>query len=364
MYSLNYSHGFQGSQAREEPSVTSKYGEAGVDIDAANKAKKKIAELAKKTWGKEVLSEIGNFGGLYAMPTGLREPVLVSSVDGVGTKLKVAFMAGKHDTVGEDLVNHCVNDILVQGAQPLFFLDYIASGILDPAVVADVVRGLARGCTANGCALIGGETAEMPGFYAAGEYDLAGCIVGLVDRSKLIDGRTIAPGDSLWAFPSGGLHTNGYSLARKIVFEEERLGVHEAIPGTGMTAAEALLAVHRSYLPEIRDMRSRLEVKGLAHITGGGLLENIPRILPEGCGVEIDVSAWQVPPLFRFLRERGEVGWPEMYRVFNMGVGMIVVVSSRDDALVPEGDFRWKPFPVGRVVAGERNVRLANLPGE
>ncbi len=344
--------------------ATSKYGEAGVDIDAANRAKKKIAELARKTWGKEVLSEIGHFGGLYAMPSGLGEPVLVSSVDGVGTKLKVAFMAGRHDTVGEDLVNHCVNDILVQGAEPLIFLDYIASGVLDATVVADVVRGLARGCAENGCALIGGETAEMPGFYAAGEYDLAGCIVGVVDRPKLIDGRAITPGDSLWAFPSSGLHTNGYSLARKIVFEDARLCVGDKIPGTGMAAAEALLAVHRSYLPEIRDIRARLEVKGLAHITGGGLLENIPRILPEGCGVEIDVTRWDVPPLFRFLRERGGVGWTEMYRVFNMGVGMIVVVSKDDDARLPEGHYRWKPFPVGRVTAGERKVRLANLPGE
>jgi phosphoribosylformylglycinamidine cyclo-ligase len=344
--------------------ATSKYGAAGVDIDAANRAKKTIAQLAKETWGREVLSEIGNFGGLYAMPSGFDEPVLVSSVDGVGTKLKVAFMAHRHDTVGEDLVNHCVNDILVQGAEPLFFLDYIASGVLDPGVVADVVRGLARACKENGCALIGGETAEMPGFYAAGEYDLAGCIVGVVDRPRLIDGKTIAPGDALWAFPSSGLHTNGYSLARKIVFEEARLGIGDAIPGTGMTVAEALLAVHRSYLPEIRDMRARLEVKGLAHITGGGLLENIPRILPGGCAVEIDVSRWQAPPLFRFLRERGGVGWTEMYRVFNMGVGMIVVASSGDDARIAQGRYRWKPFPVGRVTTGERTVDLVNLPGE
>ena len=353
-----------GSPAREETTVTSKYSEAGVDIDAANRAKKKIAELAKETWGKEVLSEIGNFGGLFEMPPGLRKPVLVSSVDGVGTKLKVAFLAGTHDTVGEDLVNHCVNDILVQGAEPLFFLDYIASGVLDPAVVADVVKGLARGCTENGCALIGGETAEMPGFYAAGEYDLAGCIIGAVELAKLIDGRSIVPGDSLWAFPSSGLHTNGYSLARKIIFEDAKLGVRDALPGTGATVAEALLAVHRSYLPEVRGLRERLKVKGLAHITGGGILENIPRILPQGCGVEIDVSAWKVPPLFQFLQARGAVGWTEMYRVFNMGVGMVVIVSAEDDGAFDTGDFRWKPFRIGRVVKGERKVRLVNLPAD
>jgi len=248
----------------------SRYRESGVDIDAASSAKKKIAELARATWGKEVLSEIGNFGGLFEMPRGLRKPVLVSSVDGVGTKLKVAFLAHAHDTIGEDLVNHCVNDILVQGAEPLFFLDYIASGVLDPVVVADVVKGLSRGCMENGCALIGGETAEMPGFYAEGEYDLAGCIVGIVELAKVINGHAIRPGDALWAFPSSGLHTNGYSLARKIVFEEAGLGIGDELPGTGKSVGEALLAVHRSYLPEIRDLRGRAEIRGLAHITGGG----------------------------------------------------------------------------------------------
>jgi phosphoribosylformylglycinamidine cyclo-ligase len=261
----------------EERMAGSRYKESGVDIDASNMAKKKIAALARGTWGKEVLSEIGNFGGLFEMPGGLKSPVLVSSVDGVGTKLKVAFLANKHDTVGEDLVNHCVDDILVQGAEPLFFLDYIASGVVDPEIVADVVKGIARGCKDNGCALIGGETAEMPGFYGGGEYDLAGCIVGVVDRARLIDGRSIRPGDSIWAFPSSGLHTNGYSLARKIVFEEAKLSIDDELPGTGKSVREALLAVHRSYLPEIRDLRSRVEIKGLAHITGGGLLENIPR---------------------------------------------------------------------------------------
>ena len=340
----------------------SRYRESGVDIDAANRAKKRIAALARETWGPEVLSEIGNFGGLFAMPAGLRKPVLVSSVDGVGTKLRAAFLSGRHDTVGEDLVNHCVNDILVQGAEPLFFLDYIASGVLEPDVVTDVIKGLARGCAANGCALIGGETAEMPGFYAAGEYDLAGCIVGVVDRDRLIDGRSIRPGDAVWAFPSSGLHTNGYSLARKIVFDEQKLSIGDELPGTGLTVADALLAVHRSYLPEIRDLRARAEVKGLAHITGGGLLENIPRVLPKGTAVEIDVSAWEVPPLFRYFHERGNVEWMEMYRVFNTGVGMIVIVAPGDEAALKAGTYRWQPFPVGRVVAGDGVVRLLNVP--
>ena len=336
----------------------SKYKESGVDIDAANRAKKKIAELARGTWGKEVLSEIGNFGGLFEMPRGHRKPVLVSSVDGVGTKLKVAFLARKHDSVGEDLVNHCVNDILVQGAEPLFFLDYIASGVLDPVIVADVVAGLARGCTENGCALIGGETAEMPGFYAAGEYDLAGCIIGYVELARLIDGRSIRPGDAVWAFPSSGLHTNGYSLARKIVFDEAKLSIDDMIPGTGKSVREALLAVHRSYLPEIRDIRERTEIKGLAHITGGGLLENIPRILPAGTAVEIDVSAWEVPPLFRFLAERGGVDSMEMHRVFNMGIGMIVIVASGAREAMESAVGRWKPFLVGRVIEGDKKVHL------
>ncbi|MDD4858408.1 MAG: phosphoribosylformylglycinamidine cyclo-ligase [Candidatus Krumholzibacteria bacterium] len=342
----------------------SKYRESGVDIDAANRAKKRIAELARETWGREVLSEIGNFGGLFQMPLGLTSPVLVSSVDGVGTKLKVAFLSKKHDTVGEDLVNHCVNDILVQGAEPLFFLDYVASGALDPEVVSEIVKGIAKACRENGCALIGGETAEMPGFYGGGEYDLAGCIIGVVERARVIDGRSIRPGDSIWAFPSSGLHTNGYSLARKIVFEEAKLSIDDELPGTGRSVREALLAVHRSYLPEIRDLRARVEVRGLAHITGGGLLENIPRILPAGTAVEIDASKWEVPPLFEFLKERGGVGWTEMNRVFNMGIGMVVIVPADTDEAVESGRYRWNPFQIGRVVAGDKKVHLVNLPRE
>jgi phosphoribosylformylglycinamidine cyclo-ligase len=344
--------------SKEEHLLNSRYRDSGVDIDAANRAKKKIGALVQETWGANILSEIGNFGGLYRLPAGYEQPVLVSSVDGVGTKLKVAVMAGRHDTVGEDLVNHCVNDILVQGAEPLFFLDYFACGTLEPDLVAAVVEGLARGCRENGCALIGGETAEMPGFYSGGEYDLAGCIVGIVERSKIIDGKRIEAGDEVWALPSSGLHTNGYSLARRIIFDEVGLDVRDEMGGTGMSVADALLAVHRSYLAEFRALRDRIDIRGLAHITGGGLLENIPRILPAGCAVEIDTASWDVPPLFRFLEERGRIERREMYRVFNMGIGMVLVVpAGMEDRMTGEG-LRWKPFRIGSVTTGDRAVRL------
>ncbi|UCF06416.1 MAG: phosphoribosylformylglycinamidine cyclo-ligase [bacterium] len=338
-----------------------RYRESGVDIDAANLAMGRIGELVSGTWGSEVLSRVGNFGGLYAMPDGLESPVLVSSVDGVGTKLKVAFMADRHDTVGEDLVNHCINDILVQGAEPLFFLDYIACGKLHPDVIVDIVRGLSKGCRENGCALIGGETAEMPGFYAEGEYDLVGCVVGVVERKRIIDGSSIVPGDSVWAFPSNGLHTNGYSLARKILFEEQGLTVSDTLAGTASTVGEVLLAVHRSYLPEVRSMAGALTVKGLAHITGGGLLENIPRILPDGCAAEIDTTLWKAPPVFEYLEKYGRIERLEMFRVFNMGVGMVCVVGSEDDRTIGTGDYRWKPFRIGTIVPGERDVRLLGI---
>ncbi len=338
--------------------MSSKYRESGVDIDAANKAMKRIGEHVKATWGKEVLSEVGNFGGLFELPKRFSDPILVSSADGVGTKLKVAFLSGRHDTVGQDLVNHCTNDILVQGAEPLFFLDYFACGTLEPEVLADVVKGLAAACGENGCALIGGETAEMPGFYTGGEYDLAGCIVGAVDRDGLIDGSAIAPGDVVWALPSSGLHTNGYSLARRIVFDEMGLSVGDELPGTGRTVADELLQVHRSYLPEYRELKKQIEVKGLAHITGGGLMENIPRILPPDSSVEIDVSAWEPAPVFKLLEERGGVERTEMYRVFNMGVGMIFITNKGGEASVAESKCRWDPFPIGRVVEGDRKVIL------
>jgi phosphoribosylformylglycinamidine cyclo-ligase len=338
--------------------LSSKYRESGVDIDAANRAKKRIGEHVRKTWGREVLSEVGNFGGLFELPKRFENPVLVSSVDGVGTKLKVAFLSGRHDTVGQDLVNHCVNDILVQGAEPLFFLDYFACGSLEPGIVADVVKGLATACGENGCALIGGETAEMPGFYAEGEYDLAGCIVGAVDRADLIDGGSIEPGDTVWALPSSGLHTNGYSLARKVVFDEMGLGIGDDLPGTGRTVADELLQVHRSYLPEFRELKRHVEIRGLAHITGGGLLENIPRILPKGCSVEIDIGAWDPPAVFALFEERGGVDRTEMYRVFNMGVGMAFITPRGGGAAVARAKCRWEPFPIGAVVEGEGKVIL------
>ncbi len=338
--------------------MSSRYSEAGVDIDAANEANRRIGEHVRSTWTGEVLSEVGNFGGLFRIPEGLKEPVLVSSIDGVGTKLKVALMAGKHDTIGEDLVNHCVNDILVQGGEPLFFLDYYACGKLRPEILEEVVSGISRGCKVNGCALIGGETAEMPGLYSVEEYDLAGCIVGVVERDRIIDGKQITPGDSIWAFPSNGLHTNGYSLARRIVFEKEGLGVDDRFPGTGRSVAEVLLDVHVSYLPEIRTMRECTGIRGLAHITGGGLLENIPRILPGGCAVTIDTSSWEVPELFSYLGERGGVEKKEMYRVFNMGIGMIAVIPASSENKVASGKYRFSPFRIGEVVEGDGKVIL------
>ena len=307
------------------------YQSSGVSIDAGNEAVRRIKGLARTTFTPGVLSEIGAFGGLFDLSgIGLREPVLVASADGVGTKLKVAFLANRHDTVGADLVNHCVNDILVQGAAPLFFLDYLATGRLSPAVAEQVVSGMARACRENGCALLGGETAEMPGFYADGEYDLAGFIGGAVERSRVIDGRTLAAGDVLIGLPSTGLHTNGYSLARRIVFDALGLEIDSLLPGLGVTVADALLATHRSYLPVLRPIIDRQLAKGLAHITGGGITENLPRILPPGLAAEIRRGAWDVPPLFTLLQEAGGVAEDEMFRAFNMGIGMIVSCAAQD----------------------------------
>lgn len=336
--------------------MTSKYNESGVDIDAAEEANRRIAKLVRATWGREVLSEVGNFGGLFELKGKAKDPVLVSSVDGVGTKLKVAFMSGRHHTVGEDLVNHCVNDILVQGAEPLFFLDYFACGKLEPEVVRSVVEGLSRGCTSNGCALIGGETAEMPGFYQDGEYDLAGSIVGIVERDKIIDGHRINPGDVVWAFPSGGLHTNGYSLARKIIFQDQELNINDTIPEVGRKVGDILLDVHRSYLAEVKSLREIVDIKGLVHITGGGIVDNVPRVLPPGCNVVINRDSWDVPPFFRYLKEKGMVTVEEMYRVFNMGLGMIFFVSEKESGMVGDGNYRWDPIRVGKVIKGNGEV--------
>jgi len=338
--------------------LSSKYSESGVDIDAAGKALKGIGKSVRSTWDSRVLSEVGNFGGLFDLGKGYENPVLVSSIDGVGTKLKVAFMSGRHGTVGEDLVNHCVNDILVQGAFPLFFLDYFGCGKLDTAVITDVIAGMARGCSSNGCALIGGETAEMPGFYAEGEYDLAGCIVGVVERAKIIDGGRIKPGDSVWALPSAGLHTNGYSLARRIIFDQEGLAAGDEMPGTGRSVADVLLETHRSYLPEIKALLEHHDIKGLAHITGGGLTDNIPRILPAGCDVKIDTSSWEVPAVFRYLMDKGKVDFDEMYRVFNMGIGMVIILPGAERPRQGGSGCRWEPFRVGEVAAGNGKVIL------
>ncbi len=307
------------------------YRQAGVDIGAGNEVVRRIRALARGTFTSGVLSEIGSFGGLFNMAAaGVQDAVLVASADGVGTKLRVAFMTGVHRTIGADLVNHCVNDILVQGAEPLFFLDYFATGRLDPDTAVQVVEGLAAACRENGCALLGGETAEMPGFYADGEYDLAGFIVGVVSRRCVIDGRSIRPGDVLIGVPSAGLHTNGYSLARRIAFEVAGLEPGSAVPELGSTIGHALLAAHRSYLPLIRPLLGAGVIKGMAHITGGGITENLPRILPDGTGARIDRSAWPVPPIFSWLQRTGGVADDEMMRTFNMGVGLIVVVGAAD----------------------------------
>jgi phosphoribosylformylglycinamidine cyclo-ligase len=335
------------------------YRQAGVDIDAGNEAVRRIRSIARDTFTPGVLSDIGSFGGLFHLDREhYLDPVLASSTDGVGTKLKIAFATGRHDTVGADLVNHCVNDILVQGAVPLFFLDYLATGRLSPAVAEQVIAGVARGCRENGCALIGGETAEMPGFYADGEYDIAGFIVGVVERSKIIDGRTIGPGDVLIGLPSAGLHTNGYSLARRVFFDVAGLTHDAFVPELGTTVGEALLAPHRSYLRSIRPLLDAALLKGMAHITGGGMTENLPRVLPAGCAAQIDGRAWVVPPIFRFLQERGNITAHEMFRAFNMGIGVIVVCTETDadrvlEILESNGEHAVR---LGHVIVGDRTV--------
>jgi phosphoribosylformylglycinamidine cyclo-ligase len=308
------------------------YRDAGVDIDAGNETVRRIKDLARRTYTPGVVSGVGSFGGLFALDPAVPDPVLVASADGVGTKLKLAFMSGVHDTIGVDLVNHCVNDILVQGARPLFFLDYLATGRLAPDVAEQIVRGMAQACRDNGCALLGGETAEMPGFYAAGEYDVAGFIVGLVSRSKIVDGRAIVPGDMLIGLPSSGLHTNGYSLARQIVFDRLRLRIDSHVPELGDTVAGALMRPHRSYLKDISPLLDRGWIKGMAHITGGGITDNLPRALPAGREFSLDRRSWSVPPLFTWLQRAGQIDDAEMFRAFNMGVGLVLVSSPADAA--------------------------------
>ncbi len=313
------------------------YKQSGVDIDAGNEVVRRIRSLARATFTPGVLSEIGSFGGLFRLGAAdVPDPVLVASADGVGTKLRVAFMAGVHTSIGADLVNHCVNDILVQGAEPLFFLDYLATGRLDPGTAVQIVEGLANACRSNGCALLGGETAEMPGFYADGEYDVAGFIVGVVARERVIDGRTIRAGDVLIGLPSSGLHTNGYSLARRIAFDAAGLRVDSQVPELRQTIGEALLVPHRSYLPVVRPLLGDRIVKGMAHITGGGITDNLPRILPAGTHAVIDRSAWQPPAIFQWLQRTGNVPDTDMLRAFNMGIGLILACSPDNERTLLE----------------------------
>src|SRR5687767_5908427 len=342
------------------------YKTSGVDIDAGNETVRRIRALARSTFTSGVLSDIGSFGGLFRLDTGrFRDPVLVSSADGVGTKLKVAFLAGRHDTVGIDLVNHCVNDILVQGAEPLFFLDYLATGRLAPDVAESIVSGIASACRQNSCALLGGETAEMPGMYQDGEYDLAGFIVGVVDRERLINGRTVAVGDVLVGVPSSGLHTNGYSLARRIVFDELKLTVDSEVAALGRTVGEALLEPHRSYLHMVKPVLDYGNIKAMAHITGGGITDNLPRVLPHGTAAVVDAASWPVPPLFRWLQESGRVPVEDMMRTFNMGIGLVIVVArERAERLIEELSARGgrESKVIGEIVAGEPpSVTYSNL---
>jgi phosphoribosylformylglycinamidine cyclo-ligase len=337
------------------------YKEAGVDIASGDEATARIKKLVRKTYTPAVLNGIGGFGGLFdGRFKDMKSPVLVSSADGVGTKLKLAFMTGKHDTVGQDLVNHCVNDILVMGARPLYFLDYFATGKLSPGVVAEVVSGMATACKLNGCSLIGGETAEMPGFYRENEYDLAGFIVGVVDRKQIVDGSGIKPGDLIIGLESSGLHTNGFSLARKIFFETLNLQPGDRIPELNCSVAEALMAVHRSYLKPVTKLRSEVSVHGMAHITGGGIPGNLVRILPKNCRAQIDLSCWQVPPLFSYMQREGGIDEDDMFSAFNMGIGLMIVVTKKDadTALRLLSVPRAKAFVVGEIARGKREVVL------
>ncbi len=340
------------------------YKSSGVDILAADRATERIKILAKSTFTPQVLKGIGSFGGFFSLKKGeYREPVLVSSVDSVGTKLKVAFMMGKHDTVGEDIVNHCVNDILVHGAKALFFLDYIGTGKLSPKVIEQIVKGLSRACRKAGCSLVGGETAELPGFYRKNEYDLVGFVLGVVERKKIIDGSSITPGDQIIGLKSSGLHTNGYSLARKVIFERGGFRVDDYVKESRTTVGKELLKPHKCYASLVFGLLKRFQIKGMAHITGGGIEGNLKRVIPKNCDARISINSWKRPPVFDFIQDLGKIETPEMYRVFNMGVGMIVVVSKKE----VEGVLRYlsrireTAFHIGEISSGKGRVRLLNL---
>jgi len=335
------------------------YAEAGVDIERSNRAKQRIKYLAHRTFNKSVLSDIGGFGGLFSVDKKkFKDPVLVSSVDGVGTKLKIAFEMDLHQTVGGDLVNHCVNDIAVQGAAPLFFMDYFATGKLQPEIAEKVISGIADACKHNGCALIGGETAEMPGFYPGGEYDLAGFIVGAVDRDKIITGKDVVPGDILVGLPSNGLHTNGYSLARKLLFEIARYSPETYVNELKNKVGNELMRTHKSYWPVIKRLLEAEAVTAMAHITGGGITENLPRVLPKTTSAQVQLGSWPVLPIFSHLQKLGSISETEMLRTFNMGIGMILVVPTKkfkrvQSVLERTGE---KGYTIGRIVKGERKV--------
>lgn len=336
----------------------SAYASAGVDIDVMDEALRKSKKSIKSTMTAEVVSDIGSFGGLHESPG--RGNLLVTSIDGVGTKLKVANLAGKHDTVGQDLVNHCVNDILVQGARPLVFMDYVGTSNLQPDMFVDVVRGLSKACRQNGCALISGETAEMPGLYPAGEYDLVGAIVGTVARKDLITGADVRAGDAVIGLASNGLQTNGYSLAREIIFKKAGLKIDDILPGTKRTVAQSLLAVHASFLKPVTELSTAVKIRAMAHITGGGLVDNLPRVLPDGLAARIDCASWKIPRIFSFMREVGDVDAEEMYRVFNMGIGYAIVVRRKDVEAAVQSlrSARARPKIIGEIVEGDYGVQL------
>jgi len=332
------------------------YARAGVDVDLGNKVKAGIPALVKSADRPEVLGKVGGFGGLFSAKfPKMREPVLVASIDGVGTKLKVAVLMNRHDTIGEDLVNHCVNDIAVLGAEPLFFLDYMASERLNPSRFRELIKGMSRGCARAGCALIGGETAQMPGIYHGADYDLVGSIVGIVDHSQIIDGRSIQPGDIIVGLPSSGLHTNGFSLAREILFNQLGCRLDASIGSGGSVLGDELLRVHTLYLPHIRKVRAKVKIKGIAHITGGGLIDNIPRILPDNVDAEINLGTWTIPPIFRLLQSGTRIPTEELYQVFNMGIGMTLIVAAKDAALTAK---LTKGKIIGQIVKGTRKVVL------
>ena len=331
------------------------YAAAGVDVDLGNTVKRGIQKLVRETHGPEVLGKIGGFGGLFRADfKGMKDPVLVSSVDGVGTKLKIAFATDKHDTIGQDLVNHCIDDIAVVGARPLFFLDYLASATLEPKVFTQILKGFAKACKAGGCALIGGETAQMPGMYQAGEYDVAGTIVGVVDRAKILDGSAVRKGDVLIGLASNGLHTNGYSLARKVLFDKMGLTTDSKLEGVKGTLGDELLKVHKNYQPLMASLPPKV-LKAAAHITGGGLIDNLPRVLPADCDAEIDLASWKVPTIFEIIGREGKVARDEMYQVFNMGIGMVLIVAEKHAADTLK---QTKGRVIGRIVPGKGVVQL------